>query len=106
MAEHTTREVILQIMMRVTRDGEFSHLVIRDALDSHRQFTRQERAFVKTCAEGTLERMIEIDYIIDQFASVSVAQMKPAIRNILRTAVYQNEKLLLEGDVTFFCMGE
>ena len=24
----------------------------------------------------------------------------------IRTRVYQNEKLLLEGDVTFFCMGE
>lgn len=26
--------------------------------------------------------------------------------SFIRTAVYQNEKLLLEGDVTFFCMGE
>ena len=89
MADHTTREVILQIMMRVTRDGEFSHTAIREALDAHRQFTRQEKAFVKAAAGGTLERMIELDYIIDQFASVKTAQMKPAIRNILRTAVYQ-----------------
>ncbi len=89
MAEHTTREVILQIMLRVTRDGEFSTAAIRDALDAETQFTRQERAFVRTCVLGTLERMIEIDYIIDQFASVRTAQMKPAIRSILRTAVYE-----------------
>ena len=40
MAEHTTREVILQIMLRVTRDGEFSTAAIRDALDAETQFTR------------------------------------------------------------------
>ena len=89
MAEHTTREVILQIMLRVTRDGEFSNTAIREALDEGGLFSRQERAFVRTCALGTMERMIEIDYIIDQFASVRAAQMKPAIRNILRTAVYE-----------------
>ena len=89
MADHSTREIILDIMMRVTRDGEFSHIAIREALDEHRTLTRQDRAFIKTCAGGTLERMIELDYIIDQFASVRVSQMKPVIRNILRCAVYQ-----------------
>ena len=39
--------------------------------------------------EGTIERLIELDYIIDFFSKVKVAKMKPVIRNILRMAVYQ-----------------
>ena len=50
MADHSTREIILDIMMRVTRDGEFSHIAIREALDENRTLTRQDRAFIKTCA--------------------------------------------------------
>ena len=33
--------------------------------------------------------MIEIDYIINQFSNVKVNKMKPVIRTILRSAVYQ-----------------
>lgn len=33
--------------------------------------------------------MIEIDYIINQFSKVKVQKMKPVIRTIIRSAVYQ-----------------
>ena len=33
--------------------------------------------------------MIEIDYIINQFSKVKVNKMKPVIRTILRSSVYQ-----------------
>ena len=33
--------------------------------------------------------MIELDYILNQFSKVKVNKMKPVIRNILRSAVYQ-----------------
>ena len=33
--------------------------------------------------------MIELDYILDRFSKVKVKKMKPVIRNILRSAVYQ-----------------
>lgn len=39
--------------------------------------------------EGTVERCIELDYVIDQFSKVKVKKMKPVIRNILRMACYQ-----------------
>ena len=50
---------------------------------------KRERAFITRVTEGTLEHMIEIDYILDQFSKVKVKKMKPVIRNILRSAVYQ-----------------
>ena len=40
-------------------------------------------------SEGTLEHMMELDYILDQFSKVKVKKMKPVIRNLLRSAVYQ-----------------
>lgn len=39
--------------------------------------------------EGTVERCIEMDYIIDLYSKVKAAKMKPVIRNILRMSVYQ-----------------
>ena len=38
---------------------------------------------------GTLERMIELDHIIHSFSKVKVNKMKPVIRMILRSGVYQ-----------------
>ena len=36
-----------------------------------------------------MENMIQIDYILEQFSTVKVQNMKPVIRNILRMSVYQ-----------------
>ena len=38
---------------------------------------------------GVLERMIELDYILNQFSKVKAEKMKPVIRTIMRSAVYQ-----------------
>lgn len=84
-----TRELVLGILMEVTGKGTHSHLVIRDVLSKYQYLGKQERSFITRVSIGTLEQMILIDYIIDQFSSVKVKKMKPVIRNILRSAVYQ-----------------
>ena len=88
MVERSAREVILSILLHVIKDGAYSHTAIREELAKSR-LSERDRAFVRTAAEGTIERMIEIDYIIDTFAAVPTAKMKPVIQNILRSAVYQ-----------------
>ena len=88
MAHKTPREVILLVLLKVIKDGEYCGAAINEALMTER-FSDRENAFVRTVCEGTIERMIEIDYIIDSFASIPTAQMKPIIQNILRSAVYQ-----------------
>ncbi|MGI6020008.1 MAG: 16S rRNA (cytosine(967)-C(5))-methyltransferase RsmB [Lachnospiraceae bacterium] len=85
----STRSIILDILMRVFKEGEYSHIVIRETLDCNMSLSKQDRAFINTVAEGTIERMIELDYIIGRYSSVSVSKMKPVILNILRSAVYQ-----------------
>ena len=83
------RELVLGILLEVTRDGEHSHIALRNVLNKYQYLDKKERAFITRVTEGTLERMIELDYIINQFSKVKVNKMKPVIRNIIRSAVYQ-----------------
>ena len=83
-----TREMILEILLEIA-DGEHSHIAIRNALSKYQFLPKQERAFITRVCEGTLEYRIQIDYIIDSFSKIPVDKMKPVIREILRSAVYQ-----------------
>lgn len=86
--EVNERELALAILLEVER-GEKSHLVLRNVLEKYQYLSKQERAFLTRLAEGTVERKLELDYIINQFSKVKTDKMKPVIRNILRMAVYQ-----------------
>ncbi len=83
------RELILEILLMITRDGEYSHIALRQVLDQYQYLEKKERAFITRVVNGTLERMIEIDYILNQFSKVKVNKMKPVIRTIMRSSVYQ-----------------
>ena len=84
-----TRELILGILLEVTRGEEYSHIALRNVLNKYQYLDKKDRAFITRVTEGTLEHMIEIDYIINQFSQVKVNKMKPVIRCIIRSAVYQ-----------------
>lgn len=84
-----TREIILDILLEISKNGVYSHTAIHGALKKYQYFSKRDRAFITKVCEGTVERMIEIDYIIDCFSKVPVAKMKPVIQDILRSAVYQ-----------------
>jgi ribosomal RNA small subunit methyltransferase RsmB len=84
-----TREIILGILMEVTEEEQYSHIALRNTLDKYQYLSKQDRAFITRVTEGTIEYMTQMDYIINQFASVKVANMKPLIRNLIRSAVYQ-----------------
>ncbi|MDO5134438.1 MAG: 16S rRNA (cytosine(967)-C(5))-methyltransferase RsmB [Eubacteriales bacterium] len=83
-----SREMILEILLQI-EEGEHSHIAIRNALSKYQFLPKQERAFITRVCEGTLEYRIQIDHIINFFSKVAVDKMKPAIREILRSAVYQ-----------------
>ncbi len=89
MTTENTREIILNILMDINDSGVYSHTAIRAALDKYQYFSKRDRAFITKVCEGTVERMIEIDYIIDHFSTVPTSKMKPVIQDILRSAVYQ-----------------
>lgn len=84
-----SREIVLDILLEVLEKGSYSHIVLRQALNKYQYLEKQERAFISRTAEGTLEYLIQIDYIINECSSVKVHKMKPVIRTILRLSVYQ-----------------
>lgn len=83
------RELALGVLLSVTRDGEFSHIALKATLDKYQYLSKQERSFLTRLCEGTLERMLWIDYVINHFSKVPVNKLKPVIRTILRSSVYE-----------------
>lgn len=84
-----TRAIALELLMQITQEQEYSHIAIRNGLEKVQYLPKQERAFINRLVEGTIEYQLRIDYILNQFSSVKVNKMKPVIRNILRSGVYQ-----------------
>ena len=84
-----TRELALDMLLSIDRDGQYSHLVLRDVLDKYQYLSKQERAFLTRLTEGTIERMLTLDFVIDQFSKTKVKKMKPLIRELMRLSVYQ-----------------
>lgn len=89
MAQTGVREIVLEILLSVTRDGQYGHIILKNVLDKYQYLDKKERAFITRVTNGTLERMIEIDYVIGCFSKTPVRRMKPVIREIIRSAVYQ-----------------
>ncbi len=83
------REIVLDILMDVIEGGKYSHIVLREVLEKYQYADKKKRAFITRVSEGTIEHMIELDYIINQYSKVKVKKMKPLIRNLIRSAVYQ-----------------
>ncbi|HIT42884.1 MAG TPA: 16S rRNA (cytosine(967)-C(5))-methyltransferase, partial [Candidatus Caccovicinus merdipullorum] len=84
-----SRELVLDILMEILEKGGPSHVVLRQALGKYQFLSKQDRAFITRVTEGTLEYLIQIDYILNSCSKTPVSKMKPVIRNILRMSVYQ-----------------
>lgn len=83
------REIVLDMLLEVIEENKFSHTVLNNTLKKYQQLNKQDRAFITRLYLGTMKRYMTLDYIINQYASISVQKMKPFIRNILRLSVYQ-----------------
>ena len=83
------RDLVLSMLKEIYAGNEFSHILIRQVLDKYDYLEGSEKAFIKRLTEGTLERTMELDYIINQFSNTPVNKMKPLIRALMRMSVYQ-----------------
>lgn len=80
---------MLDILIEVLEKKQYSHLVIRQALDKYSYLPKQSRGFIDRAAKGCIEHLLELDAMINQVSSVKVSKMKPVIRTILRMTAYQ-----------------
>ena len=83
------REIVLDILLALEREEDYSHRLIKAVLDKYDYLEGREKAFIKRVTEGTLERGLELDYYLDRFSSLPVGKMRPLIRCLMRMSVYQ-----------------
>lgn len=84
-----SREIILDVLLEVLERQRFVHEILRQALEKYQYFDKPDRAFITRVSEGTVEKLLAIDRVIDTCSKVKVAKQKPVIRTILRMSVYQ-----------------
>ncbi|MBR1742499.1 MAG: 16S rRNA (cytosine(967)-C(5))-methyltransferase RsmB [Lachnospiraceae bacterium] len=93
MREHTAdtssvRKMALDSLLEIMEEQAFCDKVMYTVLkESHME--KRDRSFYRRLVAGTVERTIELDYVLNQFSKLPVEKMKPVIRNILRMSLYQ-----------------
>lgn len=83
------RAVVLDILTEVFENGQYSNIVINQALTRYLYLDKKERAFIMRLAHGTIENKIYLEYVVNKFSTTPCAKQKPVIRNILIMSVYQ-----------------
>ena len=85
----TGRELALDMLLEILEKGEFCHIIKRQALSKYQYLPKKERALAARLTDGVTERLLSVDYAINQVSRTKTAAMKPVIRNILRIGAYQ-----------------
>ena len=75
MAQINIREIVLDILLELSGQTEYSNVLIGAALDKYDYLEGREKAFIKHVSEGTIERRIQLDYVLDQYSKTPVTKM-------------------------------
>ena len=68
------RNLVLS-MLEDVQSGKKSHLVLNKYLNDYITLDKKMRAFITRLFQGTLERQIEIDYIINSFSNTPIFKL-------------------------------
>ena len=89
MAGINIREISADTLIEILEHGQFSHIYLKAVLDKYGYLEKSERAFITRLVNGTVEREIELDYIINSYSKTKVKKMKPLIRTIIRMGAFE-----------------
>lgn len=87
--QKNVRGLAVDTLIQVMDRGEYLDRALHQTLDRYSTLDRRDRAFLSRLVEGTVERCLEIDYVIQRFSKTPLQKMKPLIRELLRMSVYQ-----------------
>ena len=87
--EIDVRGIALSILIEHEHEGTYSNVLIRNAQDRNASMSLSQRSFLKRLTEGTIERQIELDKIIDRHLKNPDMKLKTMIRCLLRMSIYQ-----------------
>ncbi|MDD2956219.1 MAG: 16S rRNA (cytosine(967)-C(5))-methyltransferase RsmB [Oscillospiraceae bacterium] len=82
------RQLAAQALMRVDEGKAYSNIVIDRALEGS-GLDNRDKAFATALFYGVLERRVTLDWVIGRYSKLSIGKMSPAVRALLREAVYQ-----------------
>ena len=86
---HKERHVAISVLIEINQGGAYNNIALRRVLGTNQCWQPHQKAFVTELVNGTLRNQILIDHIIDGFSRSTSYKIKPFIRELLRTAVYQ-----------------
>jgi 16S rRNA (cytosine967-C5)-methyltransferase len=82
------RALAVEVLSAVMSGG-YNNIVLNRVLSAYPEMPRERRAFVTECVNGSLRRLLTLDYIINQVSKVNTRSMDRFILNLLRISVYQ-----------------
>ena len=88
------RKISLEILLLAEKNQK-SDKVLKDALDKRPFLMKRELLYIDRLVSGTIERRLELDYIIGSFSRVRLEKIKPVILMLLRQSIY--EILYMDG---------
>lgn len=77
------RKKAYALLTQVLEEKKFSNLALKKGLDG---FSELDKAFITALVYGTIDKIINIDYIISLYAR---GRVQPKVQNILRLGAYQ-----------------
>lgn len=95
--ELTARTVSIDILLTFDDDKTLSY-------SSANELEPRERAQVREYVQNILRRRSYLDFIIGEFSSIKIDEMKPMLKNILRLALY--EMLFMSGTPDYAAINE
>lgn len=84
----TAREVALEVLVMVDKEGSYSNLQLNEALNAA-NLERVDAGLATELVYGTIQRMHTIDGVLARKIDKSIAKLKPWMRNLLRMSLYQ-----------------
>ncbi len=83
----TARQVTAEALLQVEKGG-YSNLVLDSCLQKN-ESSPQDSAFASALFYGVLERRLTLDYCIAAYSKIPPEKLSPAVRELLRMAIYQ-----------------
>jgi 16S rRNA (cytosine967-C5)-methyltransferase len=83
------REAAVDTLVDMESTGKLSHVAIDETLMRIQFAPKQDRAFYTLLCEGTTERRIYLDYVLDSISKTKMKKCRPFIRALLRLSAYQ-----------------
>jgi len=95
--EATARSVSIDLLVTFDENGTLNYAEAND-------LEPRERSQVREYVQNILRRRSYLDFIIDEFSSIKVDEMKPRLKNVLRLGLY--ELLFMGGTPDYATINE